>query len=154
METIALTLYTTLVDIASYASATELTDALREEAEAIFPRLAGDEPSAIRDMVKMDSVVRETLRFDSNTNLGLLRQIVKPGGLTTPDGLLHLPQGTHIGSHFTLMQRDPRHGDASWDEYRPMRFFDEVKDREGQKQLGAVQTSDKFLSFGLGRHAW
>lgn len=122
-------------------------------------------PTAIRDMVKMDSVIRETLRLSAVAGHGMMRRVTAPGGVTTPDGL-YLPQGSNISAsviypHYVSCENG--------DEWHPLRFYDMavssaavVAGREGQdqeshatpkKQTMAVQISDQFLSFGLGKHA-
>ena len=146
-----MTLGTVLIDIITYASANELISQLRSEAEAIMPKLS--DPRCVRDMVMMDSVIRETLRFSPAVGHALQRAVVKPGGVTTPDGL-YLPQGTHVSAVVSPMQRDPDLCERG-DQYLPLRWYKPVEEQTNlaEKQKTAVQINDGFLSFGLGKHA-
>lgn len=142
-----------LVDILNYPTATSLIAELREEADAIMPKLESD-PRAVRDMYKLDSVIRESLRLGSFQGRGLQREVVKPGGVTTPDGL-YLPQGTRICTPMSSRQQD----EEIWEnanEYIPMRFYVPPEDRKGseEKQWSAVHVTEQFLAFGFGKHAW
>jgi len=156
-----------LVDILTYASAASLLTELREEADAVMPKLASD-PICVRDMVKMDSVIRETLRASQMVGHGLIRRVTASGGVTTPDGL-YLPHGSNISASVIYPQRASC---VSGDEWRPLRFYDQAasstaagaeregadKDQRGshdtaKKQTMAVQINDQFLAFGLGKHA-
>ncbi|KAF2165016.1 hypothetical protein M409DRAFT_24915 [Zasmidium cellare ATCC 36951] len=140
-----------LCDMVSHVDATALIVQLREEADQYMPLIMED-GSAARHMMKTDSVIRETLRHNPMGAQGLLREVVAPSGLTTPDGL-HLPKGTHVQSVVSGMQRDVNIGGAGVDEYDPLRYWREAQRGEVSKQLSASQVSDRFLSFGLGKHA-
>ena len=142
-----------LTDILCHSSAESLIAELREEADAIMPKLESD-PRAVRDMIKLDSVIRESLRLNTFVARALQREVVQPGGVTTPDGL-HLPQGTHISTIISAMQRD----DEVWEranEFVPLRFYKGEKERQDpeEKQWSAVHVTEQYLSFGFGRHAW
>ena len=134
------TAVTILFDILSFAKAPQLVAELREEAENVLPRLAED-PYCTREMTKMDSVIRETMRFEPMFGHALLRQVVKPGGITTPDGLV-LAEGCHVLVNVIGMQRD-KDIYANGDEYRPLRFCTETGTQE--KQKSASQVSEQFL---------
>lgn len=113
-------------------------------------------PQAQRDMVKLDSTIRETLRLHPMFGHGLTRHVVAPGGITTPDGL-YLPQGCAIALDVVNTQM------ASCEkgqEYQPLRFYHEAgnnspakADSPLKKQTPTVQISDDFLAFGLGKYA-
>lgn len=131
-----------------------------------------------------DSVLRETLRLHPSFDDAMLREVVAPAGLTTPEGV-YLPPGSHVAMHTRLMQRSGWMGEGQdWSTFQPFRYSDMAAgDREAGKQathvthsiswgddatkeekatalpaekgqISAVQISDKFLPFGLGRHAW
>lgn len=139
-----------LFEIVCHPNAAQLLAELREEAEAIMPKL-GKEPTAVREMVKLDSVIRETLRHTAINAHGLTREVVKPGGLITPDGV-HLPQGCHVCVPVDPLQRDEDRCENG-NEMQPMRFYEKAASSAEQRQLPAVQISEDFLSFGLGKHA-
>lgn len=141
-----------LYDILSFKAAPELLTELREEADRLLPMLEED-ATAVRSMTKLDSVVRETLRFNPLGAQGMVREVVTPGGLVTPDGL-HLPVGTHISSISSSMQRDKGIWGDSADEYVPLRFYEKaIAEGLEERQTAAVQLSEEYLSFGLGKHA-
>ena len=146
--TIDIVLDTVLIDVLSYSPESMLIQQLRREADTALPRLQQDPIRALADMTRLDSVIRETLRIHPPNDHGMMRQIVKPGGVTSPNGI-YLPEGTYVGAHVAAMQKDvERCHDA--DQYRPLRFYqdgDEVS-------TTAVHISHKFLPFALGRHAW
>ncbi|KAF2164295.1 hypothetical protein M409DRAFT_67854 [Zasmidium cellare ATCC 36951] len=141
---------TVLFDLLSYPSGHEVLPALIEEAKAILPKL-GDDPYATRDMVKLDSTIRESMRLNPMFAKGIPKEVVKPGGLTTPDGLF-LPQGCHVSTasaSFTM--RDAEFYEDG-NEFKPLRFC-EVAVELGTKQKAASQVDEQFLAFSLGKHA-
>lgn len=141
-----------LFDILSYKAAPELLKELREEADCVVPMLEED-ATAVRSMAKLDSVIRETLRFNPLGAQGMVREVVTPGGVLTPDGL-HLPVGTHVSNIASSMQRDKDCWGESADEYDPLRFYKEATEESLKgRQAAAVQLSEEYLSFGLGKHA-
>ena len=105
-------------------------------------------------MVKMDSVIHESLRLNTMGSRGLAREVVAPGGVTTPEGL-YLPCGTHVCIVFSPRQRDSDVWDRAED-FIPMRFVASPNSETdlGEKPKSAVHVTEDFLSFGYGRHAW
>lgn len=149
-----------LFNLLSYKNAPSLLAELSSEARQIMPTLSSD-ATKIRNMVKLDSVIRETLRWAPMGGQGLIREVVKPGGLETPDGT-YLPQGTQVATIITRMQRDvEKNGNIFGepaDEYDPLRHYRAaIAAQEGgsleEKQRIAVQINEEFLPFGLGKHA-
>jgi len=170
---------TILLDILCYPHAASLLAELREEADAIMPRLLSD-PKAAREMIKLDSVIHETLRLHSMFAHGMTRQVMPKAGVTTPDGLW-LPQGCNVAALVIPPQRDSCEKGEEW---QPLRFYHaanssaqgdeaaesatteqqhvaEEQDATAKgppsstyvKQTMAVQINPDFLSFGLGKHA-
>jgi hypothetical protein len=49
-------------------------------------------------------------------------------------------------------------GRQDWGEFRPFRWCEMATEEkevgDGKGQIGAVQISEKYMLFGLGRHAW
>lgn len=119
----------------------------------MIPRLESD-PRAVREMVEMDSVIRESLRLNSMGSRGLAREVVAPEGVTVPDGL-YLPHGTHVCVIISSRQRD-RDVWERGDEFVPFRFVRPPDERVefADKPRSAVHVTEDFLSFGYGRHAW
>lgn len=140
----------TLFDLLSHPKADCLIEELRQESLDVFPRLAV-EPIAIRDMVKADSVFRETLRFNPLDNRTGAREVVQEGGLITPDGT-YLPRGTRVTIAVGYAMRDPEFAGIDGPEhYDPFRFA--KSQGPASKRPGMTNVSDSFLSFGLGKHA-
>lgn len=125
---------------------------LREEAEIVLQRLESD-PKAIREMVKLDSVIRESLRLNSMGSRGLTREVVTPEGVTTPEGL-HLPAGTHLCVIISTRQQDFDVWDRA-DVFVPFRFVNSSEEpvAVAEKPRHAVHVTEDFLSFGYGQHA-
>ena len=114
----------------------------------MIPRMK-DDPKAVREMVKMDSVIRESLRLNTMSSRALAREVVAPGGTVTPDGL-YLPLGSHVSANVCSMQRDLDVWHQS-NEFVPLRFVDSAS---ADMRKGAVHVTEDFLSFGFGRRAW
>jgi hypothetical protein len=102
-----------------------------------------------------DSILRETLRLNPSFDDSMLREVVAPAGIHTPQGV-YLPCGSQ-----------------DWGEFRPFRYCemaaaaaeaaesfggDEDEGRmavpAGKGQISAVQISERYMLFGLGKHAW
>ena len=153
VHTTTITASMILVNILCYPSATSLLVELREEADAIMPRVDSDQ-LAIREMVKLDSVIRESMRVDSILGHGFQREVVAPQGLTTPDGRF-LPQGSCVCLAISSRMRATDQWEQAG-EFVPLRFYQPVDEHTGlrEKQYSAVHVTEDWLSFGLGRHAW
>lgn len=177
LTTVLTTLFTTLL---TQQDCKATLAALREEALRIVPKASGT-PTLAKQMPLHDSVLRETLRLHPSFDDAMLREVVAPAGLTTPDGFF-LPQGSHVAMHTRLMQRSDWSGDGQdWETFEPFRYYDMVSGRQSRQsnggtsqpsgddateeekatalptdkgQISAVQISDRYLPFGLGKHAW
>lgn len=116
----------------------------------------------VAQMVKSDSVARETLRLNSNTNRGVFRKVLVKG-LKTDSGL-ELPKGAYISFLSHPLQCDPETFDDPF-RYDPFRFSrareaaaasaanaeDDGKPR--LSHLSFVSTSPEHLPFGHGNHS-
>lgn len=121
-------------------------DGLRGEAAAVLRDAGGTwTKAAVARLALLDSALRESLRFSAFKARGVERQVVAAGGVTLPDGT-HLPRGTKIGAPTVDIHRDAAFYERA-DEFVPDRFV-------GKAELGMVNTTDTFLAFGHGRHAW
>lgn len=121
-----------------------------------------------------DSVLRETLRLNPSFDDSMLREVVAPAGIYTPEGV-YLPRGSHVAMHTRLMQRSEWSGEGQdWTSFRPFRYCEMAaeaqnkvaKTHEGDDateeeiavaargQISAVQISERYMLFGLGKHAW
>lgn len=124
----------------------EVFTALRREAASVLHGNGGVwDKAAVGKLALMDSTLRESLRFSAFKARGVERQVVKNGGVVLPDGTL-LPEGTKVGMPTTEIHMDPDfYSDPGV--FRHDRFV-------GRAELGMVNTTDTFLAFGHGRHAW
>ncbi|KEF52637.1 uncharacterized protein A1O9_11480 [Exophiala aquamarina CBS 119918] len=121
-------------------------------------------------MYKMDSALRESTRLGSFLGKGLVRKVMVPHGLTTPNGT-HCPYGSMIAVPSNGVHNDPEYyPDAAV--FRPFRFSserlsngteeddvsseDERTHSDGyirKANLSFVSTSPSYHPFGHGRHA-
>lgn len=142
------TVATVLFDLLSYPSGQDVQQQLVEEAKASMSKIP-DDPYATRDMLKLDSAIRESMRLNPMSARGIPKEVVKPGGLTTPDGLF-LPEGCHISTaSVSCMMKDSEWYERG-DEFAPLRFYDEAN-TTNEKQKGASQVSEQFLAFSIGK---
>lgn len=121
-----------------------------------------------------DSVLRETLRLNPAFDDSMLREVVAPAGVHTPEGV-YLPCGSHVAMHTRLMQRSEWSGEGQdWTSFQPFRYYEmaaaaqrkasetnegddateEEKTVADRGQISAVQISERYMLFGLGKHAW
>lgn len=122
----------------------EVFAALRREAASVLRGSGGVwDRAAVARLALMDSTLRESLRFTAFKARGVERQVMRD--VVMPDGTL-LPEGTKVGLPTTEIHVDP-------DFYGEPEVFHH--DRfVGRAELGMVNTTDTFLAFGHGRHAW
>lgn len=119
---------------------------LQHEAVTVLANAGGRwNKAAVSRLVLLDSTLRESLRFSAFKARGVERQVVASEGVYLPDGT-HLPYGTKIGVPTVDIHTDTQFYDRA-DQFVPDRFL-------GKAELGLVNTSDTFLAFGHGRHAW
>lgn len=124
----------------------EVFAVLRREAASVLRENGGVwDKAAVGRLALMDSTLRESLRYTAFKARGVERQVVKRGGVVLPDGTL-LPEGTKVGMPTTEIHMDAEFYDDP-EVFRHDRFV-------GRAELGMVNTTDTFLAFGHGRHAW
>ncbi|KAI7716663.1 hypothetical protein KC353_g5224 [Hortaea werneckii] len=174
VHTTSTTLGTALLDILLNPSSTAILTELQQEAEEILPQLPKD-PKKAREMLKMDSLLRETLRIHSMFAHGMTRRVMPAEGIRIPDSDLWLPQGSHVAAlvippQATLLGRLEEGGGGGGGEddgleWQPFRYHDqnrenkssssledETQEQPKRKQTATTQISSSFLSFGLGKH--
>ncbi|KAI6816590.1 hypothetical protein KC342_g15398 [Hortaea werneckii] len=174
VHTTSTTLGTALLDILLNPSSTAILAELRQEAERILPQLPTD-PTKAREMLKMDSLLRETLRIHSMFAHGMTRRVMPAEGIRIPDSDLWLLQGSHVAAlvippQAILLNRFEEGGGGSGEvdgwEWNPFRYCDQTREkkrgsspgdenqeRPKRKQNPTTQISSSFLSFGLGKHS-
>ncbi|KAK6216903.1 hypothetical protein QIS74_07017 [Colletotrichum tabaci] len=99
----------------------EHIDELRREITEVLAHHGGCwSKSAVADMIKLDSAMRESQRLNNGNFITVVRKVVQPDGITTPTGF-HLPYGTILGVPGYGVHHDediyPNPND-----YRPFRF--------------------------------
>lgn len=102
-----------------------------------------------------DSALRESLRLNGFIERGVMKTVVAPQGVTIPDGS-RISFGTKVGvSGYSIHHDEDIYVDAR--RYRAFRFVGGVMGEKGEgngKARGLVATSETFLGFSHGRHAW
>lgn len=125
---------------------------LRTEIEGSLARHGGQwSRRALADMPKLDSFLRESQRVNTFVTVGVGRQVVAKGGVTTPSGV-HLPEGIKVATHTLTVMKDP----AIYDDptvFHPFRFAQRRENSTDQTRLAFTMTSNEFFAFGAGRHA-
>ncbi|KAK4543416.1 hypothetical protein LTR36_005559 [Oleoguttula mirabilis] len=155
-----------LVDILSPPAGPEVYLQLRAEAEEVADACQGKwTKSAVLQLEKIDSALRESLRISTFKARGLERIVVAAKGVTLPDGT-YLPRNTKVGVPVLPMHRDGElYPDA--DRYDALRFCGTQKVDEDAKDgtqrsaspalpsghVELINTSETFLAFGHGKHA-
>jgi cytochrome P450 len=91
----------------------------------------------------MDSLIRESIRYNPIGETGLERAVGKRGGFTFSNGM-HVPQGALLAAPIKVYQRDETAYPGGFNPRRSM------QDPEHPK---VTDISQNFLNFGLGRGA-
>ncbi|KAB5577915.1 cytochrome P450 [Coniochaeta sp. 2T2.1] len=153
IHTSTLTMTAAILDLA--ASKPEHIRELRDEVSTVLEEHGGVwNKRALRQMVKLDSLFRESARLNSFVTLGLNRVVTARNGLVTPSGI-RLPQGTHVCVPCYAVLRDGEvYEDAQT--FEPFRFAVPRTGSQGEEK-GArktfTTTGNDYLVFGHGRSA-
>lgn len=165
-----------LFDLISPPSSPAIIEAIATEARSALNAGNGEwTKEALAGMVKMDSILRESIRLNSFLTVGLTRLVVDPRGVTSPISKTYMPLGTlcAIPSHAIFNDEDQFH-EANI--YTPFRYSDirgpepatfaKRKDSSvdlpsaGQDltyikkaNLACVTTSEDYHPWGHGKHA-
>ena len=164
----------TFLDLLSSPPELGYYKSLQEEAAAIF-RTEQDwaDSTLLGKFSYADSAIRESLRKNPVLTRVVLREVVRKEGLDMPDGH-HLPRGTWIGVPAVGIHHDERFyhepeihdpfrftrvssKEAMSSHYTPGEFSSAgvaIKESKYRKPQGLSTTSDTYLAFGYGRHAW
>lgn len=126
---------------------------LRKEMKPILEANGGVwTKAAVSQMIKADSICRETLRIQSFGGRSILRKIVADEGVVTEDGIT-LPKGSMVSIFSWPAQTD---SDVFTD---PLKFdpfrYSRVREQGNEETTPQtfVTTGPHFLPFGHGRHA-
>jgi cytochrome P450 len=163
IQSSTLTITNALLDIASSSDSISIQSSLRLEAletaekskDYVWTR------ASLAAMAMTDSALRESLRLWSFVSHGVTKTVAAPSGLTLPSGE-HLPYGAKCG----IASYGPHHDNSVYDNpyaFDAFRFCQErksevtkvVASKEGHSAPRSfVTTSDYFMGFSHGRHAW
>ncbi|EXM22770.1 Cytochrome P450, E-class, group IV [Fusarium oxysporum f. sp. vasinfectum] len=91
----------------------------------------------------MDSLIRESIRYNPIGETGIERAVGKQGGFTFSNGI-HVPQGAILAAPIKAYQRDERTYPGGFNPRRSM---------EDPEHPRMTDISPDFLNFGLGRGA-
>jgi len=160
----------TILDLFSSENREEYVAGLREEVERVLRESGGEwSKNAINSMHRIDSTIRETMRYSSLGDAGIRRMIMAKEGVTLSGGI-HLPYGTRVVASTHSIHTDPAFYGNDANTWNPFRFSapreaylervtaaggdpDRLKTVLEQKNQNLIATGEDFLSFGHGRHA-
>jgi cytochrome P450 len=163
IQSSVITLTNALFDLATSSRCAESLASMRDEVlhetKTAYDELvtgASQQPvwskTALSRMKHVDSALRESLRVNGFIERGILKMVVAPGGLTLPDGS-HVPRGTKVGvSGYSVHHDEANYTHAM--RYDAFRFVDNQETGVEKRPRGLVNTSEKFLGFSHGSHAW
>ncbi|KAJ8508407.1 hypothetical protein ONZ45_g9315 [Pleurotus djamor] len=128
----------------------EYIQPIREEVESVIEE-EGWSKAAMGKLRKLDSFLRECIRWEGFSALSLGRIVRKPGGFYFSDGT-HVPQGTFVA----FSAWDTHHSEENY--VKPLEFngfrFSDMRELEGEStRHQVVDTSPEYVVFGHGRHA-
>lgn len=156
------------LDLLSSAPEHGYFEQLRVEAQSVF-RSETDwmDHASLTKLPLADSAIRESLRRNPVNMRGLLREVMPRDGVTLPDGN-RIPQGAWLGTPQRSVHMDERFYSNAV-RYEPFRFVRQGQETEGstsknerlsekaseyRKNVNLPSTSDVFMAWGHGRHAW
>jgi cytochrome P450 len=157
IQSSVITLTNTLFDLTASPSCTEWLASMREEVLCETDTLARTGPpawskAALSRLTHVDSALRESLRLNGFIERGIMKMVVAPEGVTLPDGS-HIPCGTKVGvSGYSIHHDDANYPDAM--RYDAFRFAGDQAGSGEKTPRGLVNTSETFLGFSHGSHAW
>jgi cytochrome P450 len=159
IQSSAITITNTLVDIAATPNSVGVQEELRAEVtttHGVWTR------ASLARLPKIDSVLTETLRLWGILTHGVTKAVVAPGGITIPTGE-HIPYGAKVGiASYGPHVDEQVYGtkEAGPLVFDPFRFTRPgVAQRMNRKEdalpgLGFVTTSEHYMGFSHGRFAW
>lgn len=171
IHTTVLTGLNMFLDILSHDSEQHILASLRDEVARVRQE-QGPGPwtkAGLAKLHRLDSAVRESMRWSTFTQTMVLRKVVAPGGVTHKASGQHFARGTLLSCPIWGTQHDDDlfGGAAAGDRFDAFRYSrareayeargdEDKKPEEGLKvaKMGMVTTSSEHFAFGHGRHAW
>ena len=167
IHTSSFTMTNALFDLASSPPEKGFLAGLREEVERIQHEEQGSWTKAgVAKMVRVDSAIRESMRYSGIFSRGVIRRVIAPDGITLQDGI-HLPPGAKVGVAAYSVHHDEAAYENPYD-YDAFRFSRPREERAGAydgemekervlhqtKDVSLTSTTETWLAFGHGRLAW
>ncbi|EME83697.1 uncharacterized protein MYCFIDRAFT_137369, partial [Pseudocercospora fijiensis CIRAD86] len=169
IHTTSMVISNTLLDLYTSPSKEEYLSGLREECERVLSQHNGIwTKEAINSLLRIDSTIRESMRYSNLADLGMKRQVIHPNGITLADGT-HFPHGIRLAAPTYSIHLDPKFYPERPDSWDAFRFSRPREDYLGKISAGAdpdrlqrslalknsalIATGCEWLAFGHGRHA-
>ncbi|KAI0072121.1 cytochrome P450 [Panus rudis PR-1116 ss-1] len=130
------------------ASSPEYLQPLREEIQQCVKE-DGWSKAAVQKMQKMDSFVRESLRFHGIGQLALTRRAMRDYSLS--DGTL-IAAGSFVSAASWFMHHDNEYYEDA-NTFKPWRFANINGNNDEGAKHQASSTSPEYMAFGHGKHA-
>ncbi|KAF4494800.1 TRI7-trichothecene biosynthesis [Fusarium agapanthi] len=144
-----------LINIAASDAEFNTIAVIRKEMEDVLVE-SNDvfDKASVSKMIQTDSILRESMRTHGFGNRAMIRKVIAPGGIKTPDGHT-LPNGSTMS-----ILSYPVHQDLDIyehpEKFCPFRFSNTRTGPDGKDTnptLSFVSTSSTYLPFGHGKHA-
>jgi cytochrome P450 len=167
IHTTVLTITHTLFDLISSDPKKGYIEGIMEEVTRVYTECNGVwTKAALAKMTRTDSAIRESMRVSNVMTRGMLRKVMSPDGIENKVEGWSAPQHAFIGLDIHSVHHDPEIY-SNPDEYDAFRFSRPWEEYENLgpeakssadflklRNTGLTSTSDTFLPFGHGRHAW
>lgn len=171
IHTTVLTGLNIFLDILSHDGEQHILDSLREEITRVQQESEKGTglwtKAGLAKLHRLDSAIRESMRWSTFTQTMIVRKVLAPGGITNEATGQHFSKGTILSCPIWGTQHDGDIFGAAADRFDAFRYSREREEYEaredGQKKpeeglkiakMGMVTTSPEHFSFGHGRHAW
>ncbi|KAF7191122.1 Cytochrome P450 monooxygenase [Pseudocercospora fuligena] len=159
----------TILDLYSSPDKEEYLAGLREECVRVLSQHGGVwTKEAVNSLLRVDSAIRESMRYSNLADIGMKRQVIDPNGVTLGDGT-HFPHGVRLAAPNYSIHLDPKYYPDRPDTWDAFRFSRPREDYLSKVQAGAnanhlqkvleqknqalIATGSEWLAFGHGRHA-
>ncbi|KAG5746617.1 hypothetical protein H9Q72_012001 [Fusarium xylarioides] len=144
-----------LINIAASNAEFNTIAVIRKEMADVLAESGGVfDKASVSKMIQTDSLLRESMRTHGFGNRAMIRKVVAPGGLKTPDGHT-LPNGSTMSILSYPVHQDPDIYENP-EKFYPFRFSNMRTGPDGKDAnptLSFVSTSSTYLPFGHGKHA-
>ncbi|MCJ1343408.1 hypothetical protein MMC31_001601 [Peltigera leucophlebia] len=159
IQSSVITITNALVDIASSPSSVEVQEGLREEVEGATtpPNSESWKTSNLVKMVRIDSVLRESMRLWGFISRGVMKMVMVREGIKIPSGE-HLPFGAKVGvSAYAIHHDEAMYPNAfMFDAFRFSRPLGAVMlgttGNDAAEMLPMVKSTNNFMGFSHGRN--